>query len=366
MKTLLTWLGLTSAFSALLFSFVLNIGQNSNASLIQSTKQNSVKIKTKNKNLNPMQIERYIMQGDFNSLRKISSANRSVVKKYLLNALDKIDKNYIQRLRTVDLNLGNYVDTSKSILKNKNSSYIITPLAMISSDYIYKDILEDESFVEFYKEKNIELFLEYRKSNKSDILGAFSLIKQIEFTAEVEKEIKLLFLQLVRAPESMRVLVEQSFLDSYPKLSANMKLRKYLEYALMSYSLDNIENEIKVKSYLSKMKALNPNSEFVTQFNEAILDKNVSDKEMLNKETKENSSFLSNDRFSKEKPSKGQELIAKKTSSFNFGLFLLIGIIGFYLYKTLRKPFSKKKNYLKNKKVEKEVQFDEDLSLDID
>jgi len=372
MKSFLAWLGLTSVFSVLLFSFVLRVGQDSTASSIQSTSINSsIKITKSDSNLNPMQIERYIRIGDFNSLRKISRANRTIVKKYLLNDLDQIDKDYIQRLRSIDLKLGNFVETSKSILKNKNSAHIITPLAMISSDYIYDGLLEDQTFIEFYKEKSIELFLEYRRENKNDILGAFSLLNQTEISTEVEKEVKLLFLQLIKAPLAIRALVEESFIDSYDKLASNNKLRKYLEYALMSYSLDNIENEEKVNLYLNKMKELNPDSKFVAQFNETILDKSTLNKsmsnddkarQMANESSKETSSFLDKERFTDKEGN--EELGAKKSSSFSFGLFLLIATACFYLYKRIRKPFRKDKNYLKETK-EEEIEFDEDLSLDL-
>ena len=134
MKSLLTWISVTTFFSAILFALIIYVGTDSTASQVNRAIVNTRKVDMGSRSfttLNPMLIEKSIKNGDLNSLRKIANNstsisnknndNRNTIKKYLLNNINNIDKNYIKRLRTVDLELGNYVETSKKLIANKDA-----------------------------------------------------------------------------------------------------------------------------------------------------------------------------------------------------------------------------------------------------
>ena len=397
MKSLITWMSVTAFFSATLFALIIYVGTDSTASLVNTPIVNTRKLNIGSKSftsLNPMLIEKSIKNGDLNSLRKITNNktnnttknnhNRNVIKKYLLDNINSIDKDYIKRLRTVDLKLGNYVDTSKKLLSNTDSNKtvenIITPLAMTSSDYQYPDILNDRVFVQHYREHSLDesskLFTDYRKKNKDDLRGAFSLLAQTEITDEIKNDVKMLFLQLVKAPSSIRVLTEDYFLESYQKISSDKELGKYVEYATVSYLLDSIQkddiNSEKYNFYFSKISAkskfynLLKNKSTDSNSKEQVdasnnLESNSSSKEI---DSNKESSFLGE---SFDKKNAKAIASAKKKGTFSFGWVLVMLGLLYYAYKKFKNPFKKKidlsdKQSSQNKE---EIEFDEDLGLDL-
>ncbi len=405
MKSFLTWISITTLFTATLFALIIYVGTDSTASLVlnsdikKAAQINTQDIQTKSyTSINPMLIEKSVREGDLNSLRKITNAssssdyinisNRKTVKRYLLNNINNIDQNYIKRLRTVDLELGNYINTSKKLLseskKIKSIENIITPLAMTSADYEYSNILDDEVFVHYYREQktanNTKLFLDFRENNKNDLSGAFSLLAQTEITDEIRGDVKMLFLQLVKAPASIRVLAEEKFLESYQRISTDTGLNKYLEYTTVTYLLDNIENKEKYDFYLSK---INPKSKYYKTLNNKASNKlgtQRNDKEVMaesefksEEQTGQQRAMLKveeKESFVNRSLDTGTE--NKRKSSFSFGWVLVLFGLLYFGYKKIstrfKKTFKQQQTDYSNKESNsntEELEFDEDLSLDL-
>lgn len=318
-----------------------------------------------------------IKKVDLISLRKVIKKDENLVKSRLLTSVyknidnkNKIDK-LVTNLRAINLELGNYVYTAHyllvqtrenfkqgtkadetSLLKDliKRSELLLsTPLAMHSKEYLDLEILSDQTFITFLKQRELDFFKEYREQNKDNLFGAFNLLQNVDYgDPRVVSEVNKLFQQLIETDALTRKELEKQSMLVIGKVKAIPAYEQKASNLLAAYLLDALES-----GKLSRAEKLYNRMQTEFPAMAAYFKKLLGKNEKVVKSKKKSSSFLSNANK------------ITKTSSFPFGLLflLIIPVAGYLILRRNKNKINNEQHRTVIDRDDEEPKFDELLDL---